>query len=179
MSVRLNLEPLKRFLSVMARDLRLGGSGPVRDAMKQWAFRYRSFVRERFDAYSKGAGNWAALSPATIKGRRRGKKGRVVRGVTLVGAAILRDKGILFAALQPTFTGKPGALQRDIPFGVRVGFGGPARYPGGQATIADIAGYHQVGGGRLPRREIIVDPPHGIMNAMAADMERAMEKIAK
>lgn len=171
MSVKVNLKPLKRFIRAVSQDLRLSGSGPIRKAIKQWAVRYRSFVRERFDKFSKGGGDWKPLSKRTLAGRRKGK------GVGLV-AAILRDTGTLMAALQPTFTRKPGALERDIPFGVRVGFGGPARHKGGKATIADIASFHQEGKGRLPKREIIVDPSRGVLNAMASDMERALGKAS-
>lgn len=172
MSVKVNLKPLKKFLRTVSQDLRLSGSGPIRKAIKQWAVRYRSFVRERFDKFSKGGGNWRPLSKRTLAGRRKGK------GVGLV-AAILRDTGTLMAALQPTFTRKPGALERNIPFGVRVGFGGPAKHKGGKATIADIASFHQEGKGSLPKREIIVSPSSKVITAMARDMERALSSVAR
>jgi hypothetical protein len=121
----------------------------------------------------------ASLEKATrVANTRRSSaardKGRLVNAGGVV--SILRDTGTLFNALDPQFTGKPGALEHHMPFGVEVGYGGPGRYPDG-ATVADIASFHQEGGGRLPKREIVVAPPETVMVAMAADMERALGKM--
>lgn len=91
-------------------------------------------------------------------------------------AAILRDTGVLFAALNPRFLDAPGFISEEIPFGVRVGYGGPSRHDteGGAATIADIAGFHQTGAGRLPVRKIIVPPDQATIEAMKQDLLRAM-----
>lgn len=176
-TVKVDLEPLRRFNTELSRDLRGSGSGHIRAALKQWAVRYRSFVQERFDTFSKGGGDWPPLSPRTIAGRR---KGRGSRRFAKGAVAILRDTGTLFGALSPTFTGKPGQLQEDIPFGVRVGYGGPHRYPsGGRATIADIAAFHQEGNSRLPKREIIVTPSERVLDQMAADMDRAIGRTIR
>lgn len=178
--VQVNLEPLRRFAATVTGDLRGVGNGPIRKAIKQWAVRYRAFVQERFDAFSKGGGDWPPLAASTIRRRRKGKK---IRMTTMSGqsdrfqvrtASILRDTGTLFQALEPVFKHKPGALELRIPFGVRVGYGGPARHPGGKATIADIARFHQEGKGKLPKRRIIVDPPPHLVQLMAGDMERAL-----
>ncbi len=179
--VKVNLEPLRRFAATVERDLRRGGNGPVRNAVRQWAVRFRSFLQERFDRLSKsGGGEWAPLKASTKRRRRKGK-GRTVkaRGKTRTFAqgtvSILRDTGTLFGALHPQFTHKPGQLQQDIPMGVRVGYGGPAKHPGGKASIADIAHFHQVGNlPHLPARPIIVDPDQHTVNQMARDMERAL-----
>ncbi len=168
--VKVDLRGLKRFQRAVSDGLR-GGGGPVHNAIRQWAARYRSFAQQRFDRFSKGGG-WPALKEKTINRRRKGKKGRGI------GAAILRDTGTLFSALDLQFTQKPGQLQQDIPFGVRVGYGGPARHPKGGATVADIANFHQTGAGRLPVRKIIVDPDEHTITLMAGDMERALERTA-
>lgn len=176
-TVRLNLKPLKRFAAAIRADLRLTGNGPVRRAMRQWAERYRSFAQLRFDSFSKGGGDWAPLKESTKKRRRKARKGR------LKGAArsfsILRDNNLLFPALTPVWNRKPGALQKDITFGVRVGYGGPAKYPGGKATIADIATFHDTGAGNLPKRQIIVVPDAKTLTAMAGDMERGLGEMAR
>lgn len=173
--VKVNLRPLIKFKNTVAGDLRLSGNGPIRAAVRQWGARYREFAQTRFVRFSRGGGDWPQLKRSTLKARRRGK-GRA-RGRGLI-AAILRDTSTLFAALNTRFTRKPGQIQEDIPFGVRVGFGGSARHPTGRTTVADIAEFHQTGGGSLPKREIIVDPDQRTVNAMAEDMTRALHKAA-
>lgn len=253
-NVRVNLAPLLRFGDAVARDLRGGGNGPIRAALKQWAAIYRAFLQERFDRLSKsgGGGEWAPLARSTIMRRRTGKsvgrfkkdgkpatQGQRIRfledrtkrsaaGLTQKAdritdlrkqgkaatkafraaverfakaeaktlkqassakkesqsilasgtVSILRDTGLLFNAVNPAFSGKPGQLQEDIPFGVRVGFGGPGRHPDGTATIADIASFHQEGGPHLPQRKIVVPPDDSTTRKMADVMQRAMDKMA-
>jgi hypothetical protein len=95
------------------------------------------------------------------------------------GYSILRDTGTMFLALTPVFANKPGALQEDIPFGVRVGYGGPGMHPQGKATIADIASFHQAGGRGRPKREIIVPPDQHTVELMSGDVDRALAKMAR
>ena len=183
-TVTVNLKPLQQFQLALLQGLE-GKSGPIRDAFHQWGSIYCSFLQERFSEMSRGG--WPPLAESTKRQRRgaqRGKsKGKRGKEHAATGTfAILRDTNTLFAALAPQFHGQPGALREDIPFGVRVGYGGPSRYqgPGGKsvASIADIASFHQAGGGRLPKREIIVDPPSDTINQMAACMENAIRKLA-
>jgi hypothetical protein len=82
-------------------------------------------------------------------------------------------------ALTPEFKGVLGQFQEGIPFGVRVGYGGPARHPKAEMTVADLARFHQTGGGHLPARQIIVPPDDRTIQLMAGDMERAIGKLAK
>ncbi len=179
LSVTIDLRGLNRFAAIISRDLRGTSSGPIRDAMKQWGARYRSFVQRRFVRYSRGGGNWKPLAPSTLRARRRGNKKKGIPGEA--SHAILRDTGVLFAALDPVFKRKPGALQKDIRFGIRVGYGGPARHPTGEgASVADIARFHQRGhGNRPPKREIIVKPDAKTQEKMAEDMERAILKLGQ
>lgn len=138
--------------------------------LKQWAARYRGFVQRRFNTFSKGGGDWKPLAASTVRQRRKGRsKGK---------PAILRDTGAMYAALTPTFVGAPGAVERRDALSVTVGFGGPGRHPGGQATVADIASFHDLGRG-VPQRKIIVPPSQEVLDAMSMDAERALEKLAK
>jgi hypothetical protein len=233
-NVRLNLSGLKNFRQSVAAQLSGGGSGPMRDAMHQAAARLRSWWQQRFLTNSRGGGDWPALKPSTIRGRRSTAKNKMVaarksfksakarlqkaiaagtntaakrkrlekaqenhyaRGAKLVaaektrqtqldtgmGVSILRDTGVLFAALNPTFIDAPGQFQMDVDGGVMVGIGGPGAHPDGKATIADIAGFHQAGGGHLPQRTIIVQPDPGsqVVAAMRGDLQRALSKLAK
>lgn len=174
-TVRLNLEPLRRFAAAIRADLRASGNGPIRRAIRQWAARYRSFAQLRFDRYSKGGGDWAPLAESTKRRRRKARKGH--QGPR--SFSLLWDTGLMFEALNPVWKRKPGALQQDIPFGVRAGYGGPAKHPGGKASIADIAMFHNTGAGNLPKREIIVDPDEKTLSGMAGDMERGLGEMAR
>jgi hypothetical protein len=157
------LDTLKLWGKSISSQLKQSSSGEVTVALKQWAVRYRAFIQDRYDKASKGDGTWPALSLSTIAARKRG------------GSTILRDTGVLFAALAPIWQAPAGSINQLIKDGVRVGFGGQANHPGGSVTIAEIASFHQVGGGRLPKREIIVPPSSEVLAACARDLERALK----
>ena len=93
--------------------------------------------------------------------------------------SILRDTGLLFNVLSPVFDAAPGQLQEDIPFGIRVGFGGPGRYPDGTATIADVASFHQEGNENLPQRKIVVPPDEPTQQRMAEIMQTKINELAR
>ena len=182
-SVTIDLRGLNNLEKLVRDGMRGGGKGnPIRRAFHQWGARYRGFVQERFDRFSKGGGNWKALSKATVKRRRKGRK-RTARSKSKTfstgSAAILKDTGTLFRALQPGFVSLPGQLEKDIQYGIRVGFGGPGKHPNSRFTIAQIARAHQTGAGKLPKREIIVDPDIRTVAGMQADMQRAVNKAVR
>lgn len=183
-TVTIDLGPLRKYRTALEADFRLRANGPVRKGFKQWGARYRSFLRERFDKYSKGGGDWAPLSPKTIARRRKGRARTTVRGerdrrFKLGTVSILRDKGIMFAALDPVFRNKPGQLQDDIPFGIRVGFGGAAPHGDDKITVAYLALIHDQGLGHVPARVIVVAPDSATQRGMASDMERAHNQMVK
>ena len=139
--------------------------GPIRDAFKQWEHRYKTFIQRRFKRNSRGGGDWPPLKYA----RRRGRRDR---------ASILIDTGTLFKAIDPAWQGSPGALSESIPYGVRVGYGGPHTHPKAGISIADLAAIHDQGLGRVPKRQIIVPPDQSTITSMANDMQRALNKLA-
>jgi hypothetical protein len=161
-TVTVRLDGLKKYRSTIDSNVKGASGGPIRDAIRQWGARFRSFVQRRFVKYSAGGGDWPPLKSKRSRG-------------ALAAAAILRNTGLLFSALLPTFQQAPGQHQKDIPFGVEVGYGGPGSYPSG-ASIVDIANFHQTGAGFLPVRKIIVRPDQSTINQMAQDMERALLK---
>jgi len=170
-TVEINLKGLKKFNLQMNTDLQGSTNGPIRKAINQWGYRFRAEMQQRFAKFSKGGGKWPPLSQRTLKARRKGKGSGT--------PAILRDKGLLFTALSPAFANIPGQLNKTIPFGVEVGYGGPAAHgSGGKATIADIASFHQVGAGYLPIRTVIESPSRSTISDMAADMQRALKKLS-
>lgn len=203
-NVIVDFSGLKRFGQQVDDQLNHRTTGPITKAFKQWGARYRSFIQERYDKYSKGGGDWPRLSWRTLVARRKGKgkkkfeatkqmrrlevrrNGRETRKVkTLerlggmqIKASILRDTNTMFSVVSPVF-GKPGQLQQGIAFGIRVGYGGNSRHPGAEATIADIARFHQEGAGHLPKREIIVEPTASVISLMAADMQRAVDQLSR
>jgi hypothetical protein len=96
-----------------------------------------------------------------------------------VGTSILIDTGTMFKALSKEFLGSPGQLQQNVPFGIRVGYGGPGRHPKGKATVFDIASFHQRGEGHLPKREIVVAPEPRTVSTMRSVMERAIRELSR
>jgi len=170
MSVRLALRGLDRFAGRIDSALRSGGPAhPIRRALKQWGFIYRSYVRERYVTYSRGGGDWQDLAPSTKRRRRKGRKGG---GGTY---SILYDTGTLIAGLDPSFSPDKGAIETDIPFGIRLGYGGAARHKRGKGTIAMIAAAHDEGvPPHLPKRQIIVEPDDRAMRKIVEVTERAL-----
>lgn len=170
-SIKIDLSELKKYQRHIDQDLRAGGQisggSPIANALRQWAVRYRAWIQERFLKYSRGGGDWKPIKKATARRKK--------------STLILQDTRTLFNALSPEFTNKPGAISDTIPFGVRVGFGGPGKYTkkggGVGASIADVAHFHQVGAGLLPKREIIVKPDEQLLQQMAGDMERALIRM--
>ena len=120
----------------------------------------------RFDKASKGDGTWVPLSVRTIKARRK------------QSSSILRDTGVLFAALAPVWEAPPGSINELITGGVRVGFGGSSQHPGESITIAEIASIHNDGLGNNPKREIIVQPPESVIDACAGDLQKELTRLA-
>lgn len=198
-TVNIELKGLENFTAEIKSEL-ASGYGPVNKALKLWAVRYRSFAQQRYDIFSKGGGDWKKLSKYTLDRRRKGPKSNSMQlrlsyqtpnkpaAAATKQPAILRDTGILFAALAPIYVGSPGAIEENIANGIRVGYGGPQRHIGtsgrsnnktSHETIADIAAAHQNGFlPKLPKREIIVSPPQSIVNDMVGDIEKAMRSIA-
>lgn len=174
---------IKKTVSSGAASGAGGGGNPMDNLFKQIAARYLAFIRRRFVKFSRGGGDWKDLARSTKLARRHKfkKKGRR-RSKHLIGKtlelgrfAILRDTSTMFNALS---LGSPGNLYKKIRHGIRVGFGGPARHVGGKATIADIAGFHNKGKGKLPKRRIIVEPDASLHEKIKRDLHRALNKVA-
>ena len=96
----------------------------------------------------------------------------------VTNAEILIDRGVLIHALDIS---APGNVTRREGPSIVFGFGGPDAYPGGHATIAQIAAAHQTGGrhgrGVLPQRRILVPPPESVIDGMLGDARKAITAI--
>jgi hypothetical protein len=170
-TVEVDLSGIKR----LARQIDFGH--PTLDkGWKQAAYVFRSFTQRRFSNFSRGGGNWAPLAESTIKGRRKGKGSRKFKKGSV---AILIDTGLLFGGVQPAFVNAPGQFEQLRRFGIEVGYGGPGRYPEGDATVTDIAHFHQTGAGRLPKREIIVEPDAHTFRQMVGRLQLAVNKLTR
>ncbi len=181
MSVRFNMKPLDDFVrGVLTADKSSGRSPGISKAFKQWGEVYRSFTQERFSTFSRGGGDWPKLKPATIARRRKGTgktvraKGRKPKTVAAGTVSILWDTGTLIGGLDPTLNVRKGGIEKDIPGGITVGFGGPAQHPKAKIGIAQLAGWHHSGAGYLPKREIIVKPPARVIERMRQLAENAL-----
>jgi hypothetical protein len=153
-SVKITMTSLTAYKKVVNTQLKSGSPGVLTDVFKQWAIRYRSFIQQRYNKYSRGGGDWAPLKQATIDAK--GSSG------------ILIDTGLMFSALTPVWQSPPGGINRFITGGVEVGFGGEAGRPDGLLTIAELAAIHQ------ETRPIIVQPDNDTMEGCARDLERAL-----
>jgi len=192
-TTKINVAGLEHMSKEVRDGLRSAKPGPMRDALKQWAVRYRAAMQSRFDKFSKGGGSWPGLADSTKARRRHGHGGKYKRGHRAYAKAkatgggmisILRDTGQLFAVLTPVFKRLPGQSQKDVPFGITVGFQGPGRKKirgGGtsKATIREVAEFHHAGMGRNPKRTLLADPSDDLKKQMAGDMERAIERVIR
>lgn len=123
------------------------------------------------------------ISSVKIKHRKSGKSYLAIKRrkpikkkpqtVSATSVAILRDTSSLFNALAPVITAPAGSVNKIIPGGIEVGYGGASQHNSNGITIAELAYWHQTGAGNLPVRQIIVDPDSATILGMVTDMQRA------
>lgn len=78
-TVAVDLSGLTEFRVAIEAQLNHQQTGPITKAYNQWVARYRSFIKERFDKYSRGGGDWEPLSDKTKARRRKPKPKRKPR----------------------------------------------------------------------------------------------------
>jgi len=146
----------------------LGAPHPQVDAWRRQVFgRYSAFLRRRYSIFSRGGGGWAALSPRTVA-RKRAKNRRNKNPL------ILRDTNTLYNSLNP---GMPGNQSDVVPGGVAFGYRN-FPHPGGP-NVAELAEWHQFGGGRLPARPILVDPDDKTRKQIQLDFDRMLQRVER
>jgi hypothetical protein len=157
--------PFSRFTGRLAADL----AAPLRDpAVRGGAVEavevYLGGMRRRFASASHGDGTWPDLAPSTKLKRLRdaGLRYKREKGVTRldrlrfaagVPLPILYVTGNLYSSLVP---GEAGNVFDVLSDRIRAG------------SAVPYARYHQQGGGRLPRRSILVDPDAALLGQMSA-----------
>lgn len=203
------IDPLIKFREKVHAGLE-SQPGPIQDALLLWAVRFFAHTLRLYRDNSRGGGKWPPLKVRTLmaragmpvvrlnKLRRMGAISAAVYAKRLKSAqskvrstrkriasgkaknAILIDTGVLIGTLNPAME-VHGQHRRLVSMGIEVGYGGKAGHPKGKKTVAEIATFHQLGAGRLPKRPII---PHKIDDAkvllgMRNDMEAAIRKVLK
>ena len=141
---------------------------PFDKLFKKWGALYLADMRKRFIRLSKGGGEWAELSLATIARRRKGKKvGRPL---------IMRDTGTLLNALS---IGATGNLFVRISGGIKVGFNDDPHPNSKGDSIRDIAVRLHNGDRKtnLPARPIIVKPSPETEANMMMEAKKTMEEV--
>ncbi|HNX27525.1 MAG TPA: hypothetical protein PKK48_08985 [Phycisphaerae bacterium] len=187
MSIRFNLHGLDKLCKG------LNDSVPLKDMFKQWGSRYLGFSKRRFKEYSRGGGDWPPLKRSTKLARTNAKRKKPAHGrrkrrtPEQIAAALSRKFSILndtSTLLNALTIGFPGNLFEYISDGIRVGFGGPARHldakhpvKGVPPTIRDLAIFHDQGKGRLPQRQILVEPDDSTIRGMQSDVNRCIDRI--
>jgi len=99
-------------------------------------------VRDRFDVYSLGGGDWAILRPRTIRQKRNSY------GANL----ILVENGNMRRSLD---RGDPNHFIQPTSDGLREG------------SMDEKIGYHQSGTSRMPQRKVYPDPSPSVVDQMA------------
>lgn len=159
--VNVNLNPLRKYRKDLRQELLTGTDS--NNMLVSFGRRYLAFIRERFRVNRAGGGDWKPLAPSTLKqgGPRRG---------------ILDVTGAVFNALR---IGQPGNLFQRIQYGIRVGFGGDAKHPDANATIAQVAIWQDQGTAHVPQRQIIVPPDAALKKQMQDDAKRTVQRLMK
>jgi len=158
---------LKRIRREFRSDLSGSSRGPIRKSFHVMAKMYSSRMRRRFR--NEGEGEWPALKPSTIAGRRKGK------GKGNSSAKTLRDTGLLLNGLT---IGGPGNLFKDIKNGVVFGYSS-ARHGADSVSYLDLAVWHSEGKGNLPVRAIIVAPDAATQKRMMDAHKRGWQQALR
>lgn len=177
-----NTNPIRR----LAKALDLTGAAKnhprVVKMYKEWTKIYRGFVHKRFNAAARGNGTWPPL--ARPRSTPRTKSGKRDKRFTRSGNLILIDTKTLLNAVDPDLYNAPGSFSRREGSGLIIGYGGEVVHPtaaanGRNITIAQIAGFHQAGGGRLPQRRIIVGPDQDTIGKVTAEVNATVRDLLK
>jgi hypothetical protein len=151
----------------------LGTKSPelMRPCYERWGTRYLGAMHRKYVTNAAGGGDWPRLKTSTVYGRMlKAKRLGYARKRGMTGEmSILIDTKTLLGGLN---IGAPGNLFQPHSKGIRVGYGGPAKHPNGNATIADIASFHNSGvPGKLPKRQIIWPPDANVRSYMLRSLQ--------
>lgn len=128
-----------RFIELMS-DMQIG---PMAKANLDGSDVYQQAMRDRFDSYSLGGGDWTPLAPSTIRRKRNSSGANLILVENGdMRASLNRGDGNHF--VQPTRDGlREGSMDRKIAF-------------------------HNSGTSRMPRREVYTLPDGTVVTRMAS-----------
>lgn len=177
---------MMKFVLSGAKRLVTGISGArLRPVFELWVRRYSAQIRREFVVNSRGGGAWPDLSEYTKRMRARkaaakkqvvngeGGKKKIVKASGTRRFAILRDTGLLLNALT---IGASGNLIKYTDDSVTFGLA-KVKHGDDRVTIQDIAAYHNEGGKRLPKRQILNEPTSQTREAMMSDLRRLINGL--
>lgn len=118
---------------------------------------YLAFARRHFVEQSKGGGEWPKLKTKRKRNKDANKQ------------LILRDTGFLLQSLSMGVAGN--YFDANIN-SVTVGFDKVPHAGDNDATLREIAVYHNEGAGNLPQREILVEPDAATQKRMIVELQR-------
>lgn len=154
--ITLRLDPIDRLIKELDKR-----DGEIYATLLDCSEIYRQFIFERFLKYAKGGGNWKRLSASYLRWKRRhGKDTRI----------LVRDK-ILLEALRP----KRASIIKSSD-GLRMQFARGKSYPKG-TPVAVVLQAHNEGGGRLPKREVLVPPDAATGKKIEKRAEEGLRRV--
>lgn len=158
-TIEINTGAFSRFTTLADASL---ADPDVRAGAENAQRAYLGAMRLRFE--NEADGGWADLAPRT-------NEERVHQGFT-PAHPILKRLGIVQAALTQ---GAPGNAFFATDNSIIAGYGGDAIHPGykdapGTKTIADVAAELHFGFGRIPAREILIQPDAEVLGAMQVEL---------
>ncbi len=145
----------------------------LREGVGEAQREYLGAMRRRFASASHGDGTWADLAPSTKLKRyyEAGNRFKRTKGVThadrlrFVAAIPFPILYITGAGYSSLVEGQSDNLFQVMSDRVRAG-----------STVFHFP-YHQRGGGRLPRRSILIDPDAAIMQQMTAPLGQGFRRF--
>ena len=165
--VAIDFRSLQKYVNILTQ----AGQSGYDEIMIKWIVRYKKYALAQFNKNSAGGGAWPPLKPPIRKRVHKGSK------------RILRDSDTLRATLDPIPTldrfPAPGMQTIRRYKTVTIGFGGGPKHPFSKLSIARLAVVHHLGLGRVPVREILVEPTEEIKQRMVKDVKDVANKYKR
>ena len=150
--VIINLRSLKRF------ERNISSGTHVKNALEEWGKIYNEFMVRRYEKFAAGGGNWRRLKTETVKRKKQNKY------------KVLIEFGDLLRKLKAQ-----AAIRKTASLSVSAGVTRGAMHRSG-LNVADLVTIHQLGRGRVPARQIVVQPDAATKKKLVDIMDRAIER---
>lgn len=177
-TLKIDGKPFAKMVQDLTDELGDASKQTIRLGLEEALKVYFEYMVTRFNKMSKGGDEWPDLAPSTKRNRyyklnphqrlnkrkdQRGMSGEKSEArVAAMKFPILKDTGDLLASLT---RGGKGHFYKVSSKGIEEG------------TTVMYAHYHQSGGGRLPRRMILVAPSDWVKSRMKTAVRNAVQTI--